>query len=304
MRILLTGAGGQLGMALQGQGRKSAFEIIPAVHAELDIGAAEAVADAMERFDPDLVVNAAAYTDVDKAESQPEEAYRVNEEAPAVLAGACARAGAVLIHVSSDYVFDGRKGRPYVESDPIAPESVYARSKAGGEQRIRAVLPAHIILRTSWLYGVYGRNFVKTMLRIGRERKVLQVVDDQFGSPTNAGDLARIILQIAAAVGAGSGIVWGTYHYGGRGIVSRHRFAETIFELAEAAHFFKRPLVEAVSTARYPTPAKRPPFSALDCSRIHRNFGIAAVPWQQSLALVIRELAVRAGAGTGAPAER
>jgi len=290
LKILVTGADGQLGKELLLQGRKSEFELVAADSSALDITVASDVSDAIARFKPFLVINAAAYTQVDKAETEPSLAYRVNSEGPANLAGTCRSAGIALIHISTDYVFDGENHTPYTEADPVAPAGVYARSKADGEDRVRSLLPEHIIVRTSWLYGVFGRNFVKTRLQFGRERELVKVVDDQFGSPTSAADLACAILKIAPEIYRKSTVPWGTYHYCGKGVCSWHEFAEKIFSLAEPYHLFKRPVVQAISTDQYPTPAKRPRYSALDCSRIHQNFGISARPWPDSLATVIKRI--------------
>ena len=290
MKILVTGAQGQLGQELLLLGRKSEFELVATDLSELDITAGEDVNKAIARFRPFLVINTAAYTQVDKAETEPLPAVRVNAEGPAILAGACRSAGIALIHISTDYVFDGEKSTPYTESDPVAPTGVYARSKADGEDRIRSLLSEHIILRTSWLYGVFGHNFVKTMLRIGRENKIVSVVNDQFGSPTSAADLARTILKIASEINSNSAVPWGTYHCCGKGITTWHGFAEKIFSLAEPYRLFERPFVQAISTDQYPTPAKRPRYSALDCSRIHRNFGISTQPWPESLAAVMKRI--------------
>ena len=290
MRILVTGAGGQLGRELLIQGRKSEFRLVATDLPELDIADPKDVASAIARIEPDLAINAAAYTHVDKAESEPSLAYRVNTEGAATLAGTCRSAGIALIHISTDYVFSGEKNTPYTESDPVAPKGVYARSKADGEERVRSLLGEHVILRTSWLYGAFGQNFVKTMLRLGREKKVINVVDDQFGSPTSAADLARAILKIALDVYRNPAAPWGTYHYCGQGIASWYEFAQKIFSLAEPYHLFRRPVVQAISTDQYPTPVKRPRFSALDCSRIQQNFGIATQPWPESLAAVMKRI--------------
>ena len=290
MKILVTGADGQLGQELLLQGRKSEFDLVATDVSELDIAAADAVSNAIARFRPFLVINAAAYTQVDKAEAEPLLACRVNAEGPAILAGACRSAGIALIHISTDYVFDGEKNTPYTESDPVAPMGVYARSKADGEDRIRSLLSRHIILRTSWLYGAFSHNFVKTMLRIGREKNVIRVVNDQFGSPTSATDLARTILKIAVEIHRNSAVSWGTYHYCGKGVASWYEFAEKIFSLAAPYQLFERPVVQGISTDQYPTPAKRPRYSALDCSRIHQNFGISIQPWPESLAAVIKRI--------------
>ncbi|MEW6673154.1 MAG: dTDP-4-dehydrorhamnose reductase [Thermodesulfobacteriota bacterium] len=290
MRILITGANGQLGRELLLQGRESGFELFATDMQELDITAANDVENAIARFKPFLVINAAAYTQVDKAETEPALAYRINAEGPANIAGACRSAGIGLIHISTDYVFDGGKNTPYSESDPVNPAGIYARSKADGEARVRSMLSAHIIVRTSWLYGVFGHNFVKTMLRLGREGKVIRVVNDQFGSPTSAVDLSRAVLKIASDIHRNSTVPWGTYHYCGKGITSWHAFAENIFSLAAPYRLFEPPVVEAISTDQYPTPAKRPRFSALDCSLIHQVFDISARPWPESLASVMKRI--------------
>lgn len=290
MKILVTGADGQLGRELQIQGRKSEFELFHAVRTELDITAADDVAGAIDRCKPFLVINTAAYTRVDEAEAEPEAAFRVNSDGPANLARACRSAGIALIHISTDYVFSGEKNTPYTESDPVAPTGVYACSKADGEDRVRSVLPRHIILRTSWLYSVSGQNFVRTMLHLGREREVIHVVNDQFGSPTSAADLARAILKIASTIQADPDAPWGTYHYCGKGIITWYEFAEKIFSLAEPYQLFPRPVVRAISTDRYPTPARRPRYSAMDCGLIRQKFGLAARPWSESLASIIKRI--------------
>jgi len=295
LKILVTGSQGQLGKELLRQGQGGEFELVATDLPEVDITAPDDIGRAIDRCKPFLVINAAAYTQVDKAETEAQLAHRVNTQGPANLAKACRWAGIALVHVSTDYVFDGEKNTPYIESDPVGPVGVYARSKAEGENQVRSFLAEHIILRTSWLYGVFGRNFVKTMLQLGRERDIIRVVDDQFGSPTSAADLARAILKIASVIYKQSTAPWGTYHYSGKGIASWYEFAEKIFSLADSYHLFHRPVVQAISTEEYPTPAKRPRFSALDCSRIHRNFGISTRPWAESLALVVKRIVQKGG---------
>ena len=175
------------------------------------------------------------------------------------------------------------RGRPYQENDPIAPLGVYGQSKAQGETAIRSILPNHIIVRTSWLYGVYGNNFVKTILKLATEKTALRVVADQFGSPTSAADLAKAVLTIARKIGANEKFDWGTYHYCGKGITTWHGLAEKIIELAAPCTALQARQVEAIATAEWPTPAKRPPYSVLDCTRLKSQFGIEPEPWQQSL---------------------
>jgi dTDP-4-dehydrorhamnose reductase len=283
MSILITGANGQLGRELVRQGH--AFNL--ALHAfkrqELDITQPNQVNTIVANASPSLVINAAAYTNVDKAETEADLALEVNKIAPGYLARRCADRNIALIHISSDYVFDGIKGKPYYETDPIAPVGIYGQSKAEGEIAIRSVLKNHIILRTSWLYSVYGHNFVKTILNLGTEKKVIPVVADQFGSPTSAADLAEAVLTIAAKIGITADLDWGTYHYCGDGVTSWHGFAKEVLQLASPYVPLQTKHVEAITTAEYPTPVKRPPYSALDCSRIKKVFGIDPKPWQQSL---------------------
>ena len=213
------------------------------------------------------VINAAAYTAVDRAESGSEAAFAVNREGPAHLADRCRKRGIPLIHVSTDYVFDGEKGKPYVEEDPIAPLGVYGKSKAAGEAEVRQRLPEHIIVRTAWLVGVHGHNFVKNMLRLGRERETLKVVSDQQGCPTFAADLADAILVMAKQAEIRKLVPWGTYHYCGRGETTWHGFAEAIFEIAGQYEKFALKNLLPISTAEYPTPVKRPANSVLDCTK-------------------------------------
>lgn len=242
-------------------------------------------------YKPFLIVNAAAYTNVDKAESEPDLAFAVNSDGPDNLAGVCAKAKLPFIHISTDYVFDGQKKSPYIETDRVSPLGVYGKSKQQGEKRVRFQTKEHIILRTSWLYGVHGNNFVKTMLKLGREKRVIKVVSDQYGSPTSAADLAEAVLTIAdliiSAPGINFKINWGTYHYCGHGITTWHEFAEAVFEIAGKHDVMKVEKIEPIKTVDYPTPAQRPLFSALDCSLIEKSFGIKTKPWQESLKVAI-----------------
>lgn len=285
MKILVTGSKGQLGTELILQGRNFGFEIIGADLPELDITDINQTRAAVSDSQAFLVINAAAYTAVDKAETEPELAFAVNRDGPANLAESCAGADIPLIHISTDFVFDGKKRTPYLEADALSPVSVYGKSKAAGEDAVRERIKQHIILRTSWLYSVHGYNFVKTMLRLGSEKEVIRVVADQYGCPTSAADLAEAVLRIAAQLRESGEIQWGTYHYCGAGITTWHGFAEAIFELAG-----KTTAAEPIPTAEYPTPAQRPAFSALDCTRIQENFGIGPRPWKKSLKEVVEKL--------------
>jgi len=302
MKVLVLGAGGQVGRELCRLRWPAPFEIAAFDRGGLDIARREAVFAAIARERPDFVVNAAAYTAVDRAESEPEAAWAGNCTGPANLAAACAEAGIPLIHISTDYVFDGGKIGPYREDDPVNPLGVYGASKEAGDRAIREALRQHVILRTAWVYSAHGHNFVKTMLRLaaGRqptglsrgERPVLRVVADQTGSPTSAADIAGAIAAIVQRLAAGS-TAWGTYHFAGAGAVTWHGFAEAIFELAAPWNSTGRgppPLVEAITTAEYPTPARRPANSVLDCTRIGEAFGIKPRPWRAALAEVVQEL--------------
>ena len=241
------------------------------------------VEKAISACQPVLLINAAAYTNVDKAESEPDLAFAVNRDGPDNLARACANAKLPFIHISTDYVFNGQKKSPCIETDQLSPLGVYGKSKEQGEKRVRFETKEHIILRTSWLYGVHGNNFVKTMLRLGKERKIIKVVADQYGCPTSASDLAETILIIASLIRNSSKINWGTYHYCGQGITTWHEFAEAIFDIAGKHEAMNLKKIEPIKTIDYPTAAKRPFFSALDCSLIEKSFGIKAKPWHESL---------------------
>ena len=283
MKVLVTGADGQLGRELVRLDRRVDFEVHGLNHQQLDITDKSQVQQIVARISPSLVINAAAYTNVDRAENESDLAYAANKDGPTYLARYCANNQVTLIHISTDYVFDGTNDRPYQESDLIAPLGVYGRSKAQGETAIRSILPNHIIVRTAWLYGVYGNNFVKTILKLAAEKTALRVVADQFGSPTSAEDLANALLTIIRKINANEKFDWGTYHYCCRGITTWHGLAEKIIELAAPHAALKSRQVEAITTAEWPTPAKRPPYSALNCTRINSQFGIEPEPWQQSL---------------------
>jgi len=286
--ILVFGGNGQLGQELVRAGAAQEAPLVALSHAEADIAHADAVRDAIARHQPAVVVNAAGYTKVDLAESEPEAARAGNETGPAVLGAACAVARVPRIHISTDYVFDGAKPGAYLESDPVAPLGAYGRSKAAGEAALRAATPRHVIMRTSWVYGEFGTNFVKTMLRLAATRDELRVVADQRGCPTSTGDLARAILSIAPRLAAGDD-VWGTYHFAGSGVTTFHGFACRIVA-AQAPLTGRNPRVTAITTAEYPTPARRPANSELDSSLFARTFGIRARPWDEETDRITRAL--------------
>lgn len=288
MRILVTGANGQVGWELVQQGSHYGLNISGRDRAGLDICDPEAVAKEIKATGVGMVINAAAYTAVDRAETEPDLANAVNRDGPAILASACATANIPLIHISTDYVFDGSKKEPYVESDPVAPLGVYGKSKEAGEQKIRTRLERHIILRTSWVYGVHGNNFVKTMLRLGREKEEIRVVDDQIGCPTSAADIAETLLLMAQKFVRGDEIAWGTYHYCGQGPTSWYRFAQVIFDRAEKHHHhLKLQNLLPIPSSEFPTPTRRPVYSALDSSMIYKKFSISPKNWHKSVTIMI-----------------
>jgi len=287
--LLVTGANGQVGHALAAMASAD-LEIVALGRARLDVTDADAVRRLVEAHAPDAVVNAAAYTAVDRAEGEPDLAFAVNRDGPAHLAGACAEAGIPLLHVSTDYVFDGAKEGPYTEDDPVAPLGVYGRSKWEGEEAVRERLDRHVILRTAWVFSDHGHNFVKTMLRLAREREVLRVVADQHGGPTAASDIADALVAVARQVVAAPGR-WGTYHVAGRPATTWHGFAEAIVEEARRHGPVAVRAVEPIPTAAYPTPARRPAHSVLDTAKITAAFGVEAPDWRPALARVVARLA-------------
>lgn len=294
MRILLLGAGGQLGREITARAADKGLDLTGLDHTALDICDPVAVARALEAHRPDAVVNAAAYTAVDKAESEPELAARINAFAPAHIAERCARYRTPLIHVSTDYVFDGTKPTPYVEQDPVAPLGVYGRTKAAGEAAVRSAAERHIIVRTSWVYGAHGHNFLKTVLRLARERERLTIVADQRGCPTATRDLAEALLVAAEAARNGD-TRWGTYHFAGDGATTWHGFAAEIVRVA-GPRLGRTPEVAPITTAEYPTPARRPANSQLASDLFHRTFGLRAAPWRQRVAEVVDALLAEAPA--------
>ncbi len=289
MTILVIGSNGQVGWELERQGRQMGLPIKAKDLPEIDITDLQSVAKNCNA-DTRLIINAAAYTAVDKAESEAELAFAVNQIGPRNLACFCADQNIPLIHLSTDYVFDGSKHAPYTESDPIAPLGVYGESKSAGEVAVRSVLAKHLILRTSWLSGLHGQNFVKTMLRLGREREIIRVVNDQHGCPTFAFDLAEVIVKLAVRAAAGEDLPWGTYHYCGQGATTWYELTQKIILLAGKYIELKVHTIEPIPTAAYPTAAKRPRYSVLDCSLIQRHLGIVNKPWQEGLIKLIHGL--------------
>lgn len=293
MKLLLLGGNGQVGRELR-RALPALGEVVVATRegsgGELaaDFDAPDALGELVQRTAPDVVVNAAAYTAVDKAETEADAVFRINAEAPAAIARACAATGALLLHYSTDYVFDGSASRPYREDDATAPLGVYGASKLAGEEAIRASGARHAILRTAWVYAAHGKNFLHTMLRLASERDELRVVADQIGAPTPAAWIADASARIVAHGVPASG----TWHLVAAGETSWHGFAEAIIDEALAAGLLaRRPRVLPITTADYPTPARRPAYSVLDTTRLRRDFGIAAPEWRDGLHAVIEGLA-------------
>lgn len=287
--ILVTGGTGQLARSILALG--GARPVLRVGRPAFDFDAPDSIAALLAEAAPSLIVNAAAYTAVDKAESEPDAADRANHLGPAMLARYAAEAGIPLIHVSTDYVFDGTKGAPYHEADATNPTGVYGATKLAGEQAVLAASPRATVLRTSWVYAADGKNFVLTMLGAAKRLPKLRVVGDQIGCPTNADDLARAILQIADRIRDGG---WreayhGVFHAAGTGHASWHGLAIATFEAA-SRHGLRAPEVEAIATNDWPTPAKRPADSRLDSTRLGDVFGVALPEWRPSLNRTVDEI--------------
>jgi dTDP-4-dehydrorhamnose reductase len=282
IRVLVIGGSGQVARSLLAvaNGRRD-LDLVCVRRPEIDFLRPETIAPALARAAPDVVVNPAAYTAVDQAEDDEACALQINAVAPGVLADACAAAGIPLVHLSTDYVFDGTKGAPYREDDPIAPLGVYGRTKLEGERRVAAASDRHLVVRTAWIHSPFGHNFVRTMLRLGQERERLRVVSDQRGAPTYAAHLACALLEMAGTVLAGERR-WRCVHATNTGATTWFGLAELIFR--EAARFgYRPPALEPIASADYPTPAVRPKDSRLDLTRLQQGLGIALPPWEEGV---------------------
>lgn len=278
--ILVFGKSGQLAQELQHQA-----DVLALGRSEADLSTPGTAQAAIARHGPSAVINAAAYTAVDRAEEDAVAAHQINAAAPEEMARACAGLGIPFLHVSTDYVFDGSGQAPWREDDPVAPLGGYGRTKLAGEEAVRAAGGNYVILRTSWVFSSHGANFVKTMLRLSDTRDALSVVSDQIGGPTPAADIAATLLKMAQQMQAGA--VGGTYHYGGQPAVSWAGFARTIF--AQAG---RNVTVTDIPSRDYPTPAQRPLNSRLDCAKLTADFGIKPPKWEAGLALVLKELKI------------
>jgi len=305
-RVLVAGRSGQLARALAPAFAAAGWRVAALGRAEgLDLaGPASAIADAVRAEAPDLVVNAAAYTAVDRAEAEPEAAMAVNRDGAAALAAAAAAAGAPVLHVSTDYVFDGAKGAPYSEADPPAPAGAYGRSKLEGERAVLAANPRAAVLRASWVVSETGHNFLRTMLRLAEEgRAEVAVVDDQRGAPTFADDLAAAVLAMAPRLlrSPAGDAAFGVFHLAGAPDTTWHGFAAAVFA-GLAARGRRAPALGAIPTAAWPAPARRPADSRLDCARIAAVHGIARPDWRPALARCLDRLLGPAPVATRAPA--
>jgi dTDP-4-dehydrorhamnose reductase len=294
-RILLLGADGQVGWELR-RALLPLGEVLPLNRTQADLGDRSALRAVLDRTRPQFIVNAAAYTAVDKAETEPELAQRINADAPQVLADYAAAHEAWLVHFSTDYVFDGTKPAPYVETDPLKPQSAYGRSKLAGEQAITASGCRHLILRTSWVYAARGGNFAKTMLKLAAERDSLRVIADQVGAPTSAELIADTTAQMLHRLRtdpAFAAQASGLYHLTAQGSTSWHGYAQFVIAAAAARGLPLRcapEQVQAITTADYPLPAPRPANSRLDCSKLQTTFGLFLPPWQTQVQRLIDEL--------------
>lgn len=302
LRVLLTGAGGQVGTALAALGAAD-FDVHGLDRRALDIADADAVARRLDAAAPDMVVNCAAYTAVDRAEDEPQRAFRANAEAVGLLGRRCAERGIGIVHLSTDYVFDGAKTAPYAEDDAPNPLGVYGASKLAGEQALRAAAPRHVILRVAWVFGTLGRSFVDAIVRNAAERDELRVVDDQIGAPSPAQEIARTLRGIALRVEDLN--AWGTYHFSTAPALSWCAFAREIVAAGHACGLLRRcPAVRPITSGEWPAKAARPLNSRLDAGKLQAAFGLAPPPWRDALARYLATLARGAAATPAAGSPR
>jgi dTDP-4-dehydrorhamnose reductase len=293
MKVLISGAQGQVGKELVAISQQQGLDVIAAGRKELDITQLKSVEDYIQSNKPEMVINAAAYTAVDKAEDEQDIAYAINKNGAENLATACKEHNIPLLHISTDYVFDGTKKEAYSENDEVSPLGVYGESKWQGEEAIRQQLPQHIILRVAWVFGAQGNNFVKTILRLSQERNELNVVADQFGGPSPAKNIAETLISLARQYQKENTLEWGTYHYCGTEKTNWCEFAKEIFKQAKEQGLIEKEMkVNAITTTEYPTPAKRPVNSMLDCSKIKNTFGIEMPNWKKALKEVVGQTSV------------
>jgi dTDP-4-dehydrorhamnose reductase len=290
VRIAVTGREGQVAQSLAEHARgRDGVEVILVGRPALDLAEPGTVGPALEDVRPDLIVSAAAYTAVDKAEDEPALAHSINGEGAGAVSAAAAHLGIPVIHLSTDYVFDGSKAGPYVETDPTNPMGAYGASKLAGEQAVAAANPRHVILRTAWVYSPFGNNFVKTMLRLARERDELTIVADQFGNPTSALDIADAVLHVAASLPGIGDRAYGIFHLAGAGTTNWSGFARQVMESSRQRGGPVKP-VRDIATAQFPTKARRPANSRLSTDKLAATFGWTAPDWQSSVDRVVARL--------------
>ncbi len=290
MKILIIGKGGMLAQELQECSHTSGLNMVCKGRPAIDLCKPETIRAVLLQDQPSLIINAAGYTAVDQAESEPDLAFAINRDGVKCLAENAHNFGIPLIHISTDYVFDGKSRHPYREDDPKAPIGVYGRSKWEGEEAVRQCHPHHIILRTAWLYSIHGRNFLKTIVRKAKEGQDLRVVNDQRGCPTWAKDVVSSLIVMAQAIHGGKEVLWGTYHFCGAGEATWYEFAKAIIEQAQEILPFKSGRIAPITTDEYPTFTTRPAYSVLDCSKIDQAFGIRPPQWVESMQQCVKEL--------------
>ncbi|MBN1294429.1 MAG: dTDP-4-dehydrorhamnose reductase [Candidatus Latescibacteria bacterium] len=284
MKVIVTGSSGMLAGDLIPELEQSGIDVVRYDLPVYDITNYERSSKQIHSDSPSMIINCAAYTAVDKAETESQKAYAVNRDGAKNLAVICNKSGIPLIHISTDYVFDGRTSQPYRETDKTNPLNVYGKSKWEGEEAVRSALPEHLILRTAWLYGVHGSNFAKTILQLAREKEVLRIVNDQFGCPTWTGDLAYAIKDIIHALDKISdNKLWGTYHVCATGKTTWYGFACAIFDEARNHEKLSVREVIPITSKEYPQSANRPPMSALDTGKLTQTFAIHPLKWQEGL---------------------
>jgi dTDP-4-dehydrorhamnose reductase len=290
MRVLVCGANGQVGRELVRLAPEWAA-VTGTDSAVLNVTQEASVRAVFQQVQPELVINATAYTAVDKAETDVQKAYAVNRDGVELLARESERLAIPLFHISTDYVFAGDSSEPYREDQPTAPAGVYGASKLAGEVALAAACSRHLVMRTSWVFGSHGSNFVKTMLRLGREREELSVVADQHGCPTSARSIAQALWQLAELYRQQGSLKWGCYHFAGQPACTWHVFAAEIFHQAASLGLLPHePRLNAITTEQYPTPAKRPLWSVLDSGKLERTYGVHAADWRRELSQVLAEL--------------
>jgi len=290
VNILIIGKDGMVAQELRECFRTTGIDVVCQGRPEVDLCKPQTIRDVLLHDPPSVIINAAAYTAVDQAETEPDLAFATNRDGVKCLAEVSHGLGIPLIHISTDYVFDGKSRRPYREEDPKAPLGVYGQSKWDGEEAVRQCHPHHIILRTAWLYSMYGKNFLKTIVARAKAGKDLRVVNDQHGCPTWAKDVASAVVVITQMIQEGKDVLWGTYHFCGAGETTWYEFAQAIIKRAQDISPFKSGRLDPIATDGYPTLAKRPLYSVLDCSKIDQVFGIQSPSWHESMQQCVKEL--------------